>query len=41
MAKHFMLLGLTGINQKIKAEQIGKDIKSKLGVNFRVLYRPS
>ena len=26
---------------KRKAEEVGKDIKSKLGVNFRVLYRPT
>ena len=26
---------------KRKAEEVGKDIKSKLGVNYRVLYRPS
>ena len=25
---------------KNRAEKIGKDIKSKIGVNFRVLYRP-
>ena len=28
-------------HSKRKAENIGKDIKSKLGVNYRVLYRPS
>ena len=26
---------------KTKAEEVGKEIKSKLGVNYRVLYRPS
>ena len=25
---------------KIKAEKIGRDIKSKIGVNYRVFYRP-
>jgi len=32
---------VNSFNSKRKAEQIGKDIKSKLGVNYRVLYRPN
>ena len=39
--KTFFAVRINSYNSKIKAEEIGKDIKSKLGVNYRVLYRPS
>ena len=39
--KTFFAVRVNRYNTKMKAEQIGKDIKSKLGVSYRVLYRPS
>ena len=39
--KTFFAVRVNSYNSKRKAENIGKDIKSKLGVSFRVLYRPS
>ena len=39
--KVFYAVRVKSFSSKIKAEKIGKDIKSKLGVNYRVLYRPS
>ena len=39
--KTFYAVRINRYKSKVKAEEIGKDIKSKLGVNFRVLYRPS
>ena len=39
--KTFYAVRINRYKTKRKAEEIGKDIKSKLGVNFRVLYRPS
>ena len=39
--KTFFAVRVNRYKSKRKAEEIGKDIKSKLGVNFRVLYRPS
>ena len=39
--KTFYAVRVNRFKSKSKAEQIGKDIKTKLGVNFRVLYRPS
>ena len=39
--KIFFTVRVNSYKSKIKAEKIGKDIKSKLGVNYRVLYRPS
>ncbi len=39
--KTFYAVRINRYQSKRKAEQIGKDIKSKLGVNYRVLYRPS
>ena len=39
--KTFYAVRINRYKSKRKAEEIGKDIKSKLGVNFRVLYRPS
>ena len=39
--KIFYAVRINRYKSKRKAEEIGKDIKSKLGVNFRVLYRPS
>ena len=39
--KTFFAVRVNSYKSKKKAEQIGKDIKSKLGVNYRVLYRPS
>ena len=38
--KTFFAVRVNRYKSKIKAEQIGKDIKSKLGVSYRVLYRP-
>ena len=38
--KTFFAVRVNRYKSKRKAEEIGKDIKSKLGVNFRVLYRP-
>ena len=38
--KTFFAVRVNRYNSKRKAEEVGKDIKSKLGVNFRVLYRP-
>ena len=39
--KTFYAVRINRYKTKEKAEEIGKDIKSKLGVNYRVLYRPS
>ena len=39
--KTFYAVRVNRYKSKRKAEEIGKDIKSKLGVNYRVLYRPS
>ena len=39
--KTFYAVRVNRYKTKRKAEEIGKDIKSKLGVNFKVLYRPS
>ena len=39
--KTFYAVRVNRYKSKRKAEGIGKDIKSKLGVNYRVLYRPS
>ena len=39
--KTFFAVRVNRYKSKNKAEQIGKDIKSKLGVNYRVLYRPN
>tara|TARA_B100000003_G_C10916726_1_gene365554 strand:+ start:451 stop:1218 length:768 start_codon:yes stop_codon:yes gene_type:complete len=39
--KTFFAVRINRFKSKIKAEEIGKEIKSKLGVNYRVLYRPS
>jgi tetratricopeptide (TPR) repeat protein len=39
--KTFFAVRVNSYKSKIKAESIGKDIKSKLGVSYRVLYRPS
>ena len=39
--KTFFAVRINRYNSKKKAEEIGKDIKSKLGVSYRVLYRPS
>ena len=39
--KTFFAVRVNSYKSKIKAEEIGKDIKSKLGVSFRVLYRPT
>ena len=38
--KIFFVVRINSYRSKIKAEKIGKDIKSKFGVNYRVLYRP-
>ena len=38
--KTFYAVRVNRYKSKRKAEEIGKDIKSKLGVSFRVLYRP-
>ena len=38
--KTFFAVRINRYKSKVNAEQIGKDIKSKLGVNYRVLYRP-
>ena len=39
--KIFYAVRINRYKSKRRAEEIGKDIKSKLGVNYRVLYRPS
>ncbi len=39
--KTFYAVRINRYKSKRKAEEIGKNIKSKLGVNYRVLYRPS
>ncbi len=39
--KTFFAVRVNRYKSKNKAEKIGKDIKSKLGVSYRVLYRPS
>tara|TARA_Y100001970_G_scaffold232159_1_gene288828 strand:+ start:545 stop:1333 length:789 start_codon:yes stop_codon:yes gene_type:complete len=38
--KTFHAVRVNRFKSKTKAEKVGKDIKEKLGVNFRVLYRP-
>ena len=38
--KTFFAVRINRYKSKRKAEEIGKDIKSKLGVSYRVLYRP-
>ena len=38
--KTFFAVRVNRYKSKRKAEEIGKNIKSKLGVNYRVLYRP-
>ena len=37
----FYAVRVKSFKSKKKADEIGKDIKSKLGVSYRVLYRPS
>ena len=39
--KIFFAVRINSYASKLKAEQVGKDVKSKLGVSYRVLYRPS
>ena len=39
--KIFYAVRVNRYKTKSKAESVGKDIKSKLGVSFRVLYRPN
>ncbi len=39
--KTFYAVRINRYRSKRKAEEIGRDVKSKLGVNYRVLYRPS
>ena len=39
--KTFYAVRVNRYKTKSRAEEVGRDIKSKLGVNFRVLYRPS
>ena len=39
--KSFYAVRINRYKSKRKAEEVGKDIKSKLGVNYRILYRPS
>ena len=39
--KTFYAVRINRYKSKRKAEEIGRDVKSKLGVNYRVLYRPS
>ena len=39
--KTFYAVRINRYKSKRKAEEIGKDIRSKLGVTYRVLYRPS
>ena len=39
--KTFYAVRVNRYKSKRKAEEVAKDIKSKLGVNYRVLYRPS
>ena len=38
--KTFFAVRVNSYKTKKRAEQIGRDIKSKIGVNYRVLYRP-
>ena len=38
--KIFYAVRINRYKSKRKAEEIGRDVKSKLGVNYRVLYRP-
>ena len=38
--KIFYAVRVNRFKSKIKAEKIGKEIKSKLGVSYRILYRP-
>jgi len=39
--KMFFAVRVNRYKSKRKAEEVGKDIKSKLGVSYRVLYRPT
>tara|TARA_B100001559_G_scaffold198820_1_gene166318 strand:+ start:598 stop:1371 length:774 start_codon:yes stop_codon:yes gene_type:complete len=39
--KRFFAVRINRYKTKRKAEEVGKEIKSKLGVSYRVLYRPS
>ena len=39
--KTFYAVRVNRYSSKIKAEQVGKNIKSKLGVTYKVLYRPN
>ena len=39
--KTFFAVRINRYKSKRKAEEVGKNIKSKLGVSYRVLYRPS
>ena len=38
--KHLYAVRVNRFKSKKKADIIGKDIKSKIGVEYRVLYRP-
>ena len=38
--KRFYAVRVNRFKSKVRAEKIGKDIKSKIGVDYRVLYRP-
>lgn len=38
--KIFFAVRVNRYKSKVQAEEIGRDIKSKLGVNYKVLYRP-
>ena len=38
--KNFFAVRVNRYKSKVQAEEIGRDIKSKLGVNYRILYRP-
>ena len=39
--KTFFAVRINRYHSKRKAEEVGKDVRSKLGVSYRVLYRPS
>ena len=39
--KTFYAVRINRYKSKKRAEEIGRGVKSKLGVNYRVLYRPS
>ena len=39
--KTFFAVRINRYQSKRKAEEVGKDVRSKLGVSYRVLYRPS